>query len=156
MSTVLITGASGFIGRALAAAMSEHHNVLCMSRKNPDLTVPWIRAVSALLRICDSSTNIADIVIHLAAVIGGCQERDGILVNVEGTRCLMRYSMDRGRTPLHAAVNGERPEMVRYLLENGADPFVRENNWDDTPKGWARWSGNEEVIEILREAAQAE
>ena len=137
--------------------MSEHHNVLCMSRKNPDLTVPWIRGdFGSLEDLRQLDEHRIVVVVHLAAVIGGCQERDGILVNVEGTRCLMRYSMDRGRTPLHAAVNGERPEMVRYLLENGADPSVRENNWDDTPMGWARWSGKEEVIEILSEAAQAE
>ncbi|TFG65638.1 MAG: NAD(P)-dependent oxidoreductase, partial [Anaerolineales bacterium] len=37
-----------------------------------------------------------DAVVHLGAVTGGCLERDGILVNVEGTRCLMRYLMDRG------------------------------------------------------------
>jgi UDP-glucose 4-epimerase len=37
-----------------------------------------------------------DGVVHLAAVTGGCLERDGVLVNVEGTRCLMRYLMDRG------------------------------------------------------------
>ena len=43
MSTVLITGASGFIGRALAPAMATHHQVLCMSRRDPGLGLPWIR-----------------------------------------------------------------------------------------------------------------
>jgi len=37
-----------------------------------------------------------DAVIHLGAVTGGCLERDGMLVNVEGTRCLMRYLIDQG------------------------------------------------------------
>ena len=37
-----------------------------------------------------------DAVIHLAAVTGGCIEREGILVNVEGTRCLLRYAAERG------------------------------------------------------------
>ena len=37
-----------------------------------------------------------DMVVHLGAVTGGCSERDGVLVNCEGTRCLMRYLMDRG------------------------------------------------------------
>jgi UDP-glucose 4-epimerase len=36
--------------------------------------------------------------VHLAAVTGGCLEREGILVNVEGTRTLMRYLIDRGCT----------------------------------------------------------
>ena len=97
MNAVLITGASGFIGRALAAAMAASHDVICMSRKNPGLDLPWIRGEFGSfedLRQLDGKE--IDVVVHLAAVTGGCLERDGILVNVEGTRCLMRYLMDRG------------------------------------------------------------
>ncbi len=97
MSTVLITGASGFIGRSLAKAMSAHHNVLCMSRKNPGLELPWIRGdFGSYEDLQQLDDNAIDALIHLGAVTGGCGERDGILVNVEGTRCLMRYLMDRG------------------------------------------------------------
>ena len=39
-----------------------------------------------------------DVVVHLAAVTGGCREEDGLLVNVEGTRKLLRYFSDRGCT----------------------------------------------------------
>ncbi len=97
MSGVLITGASGFIGRALARAMAQSHEVVCMSRRDPGIDTPWVRGVFGefedLRRLDDYAI---DVVIHLAAVTGGCLERDGILVNVEGTRCLMRYLMDRG------------------------------------------------------------
>ena len=97
MSTVLITGASGFIGRSLAKAMSAHHNVLCMSRKNPGLELPWIRGdFGSYEDLQQLDDNAIDALIHLGAVTGGCGERDGILVNVEGTRCLMRYLIDRG------------------------------------------------------------
>lgn len=97
MSTVLITGASGFIGRALATAMSARHEVLCLSRKNPDVGVPWIRGdFGSFEDLRQLDGHSVDVVVHLAAVTGGCLERDGILVNVEGTRCLMRYLMDRG------------------------------------------------------------
>lgn len=97
MSTVLITGASGFIGQGLAASMSVHHNVLCMSRKNPDLNLPWIRGDFASfedLRQLDDQQ--IDAVVHLGAVTGGGPERDQMLANVEGTRCLLRYLIDRG------------------------------------------------------------
>ena len=97
MSAVLITGASGFIGRALVRAMAVRHDVVCMSRNDPGLDLPWIRgdfcSFEDLQRLDD---NPIDVVIHLGAVTGGCLERDGMLVNVEGTRCLMRYLMDRG------------------------------------------------------------
>jgi nucleoside-diphosphate-sugar epimerase len=97
MSTILVTGASGFIGQALAPSLAERHDVICMSRRNPRLELPWVRGDFGAfedLRALDGYE--IDAVVHLAAVTGGCLERDGILVNVEGTRCLMRYLIDRG------------------------------------------------------------
>lgn len=97
MSAILITGASGFIGQGLAPHLAGRHQVVCMSRGDPGLELPWVRGDFGSpedLRQLDGH-NI-DVVVHLAAVTGGCQERDGMLVNVEGTRCLMRYMMDRG------------------------------------------------------------
>ncbi|MEI8196727.1 MAG: NAD(P)-dependent oxidoreductase [Phycisphaerae bacterium] len=98
MKTVVITGASGFIGRALAQALAPQYEVVAISRKNPELErVAWVRGEFGSfedLRALDKWR--IDTVIHLAAVTGGCLERDGILVNVEGTRSLMRNLMDRG------------------------------------------------------------
>ena len=97
MSTILVTGASGFIGKALAASLAEKHDVICMSRANPGLDVPYIRGnFGAFEDLRQLDEYAIDVVVHLAAVTGGCLERDGVLVNVEGTRCLMRYLMDRG------------------------------------------------------------
>jgi len=97
MSTILVTGASGFIGQALAPSLAERHEVICVSRTDPRLGLPWVRAYFGAfedLRALDGYE--IDAAVHLAAVTGGCLERDGILVNVEGTRCLMRYLIDRG------------------------------------------------------------
>lgn len=97
MSSILITGASGFIGKALAESMSARHDVVCMSRSRPEVDLPWIRGsfwAFEDLRQLDSKEIGA--VVHLAAVTGGGMEREQILVNVEGTRCLMRYLIDRG------------------------------------------------------------
>jgi len=114
MSRILVTGASGFIGRALAASLAERHEVICMSRRDPGLGLPYVRGEFSSfedLRGLDRPRTDAgsggaggsnrdhapiDVVVHLAAVTGGCLERDGMLVNVEGTRCLMRHLMDRG------------------------------------------------------------
>jgi len=97
MGTILITGASGFIGKALAASLAEQHDVICMSRKSPDLDLPYVRGdFSAFEDLRQLDRYDIDVVVHLAAVTGGCLEREGILVNVEGTRCLMRYLIDRG------------------------------------------------------------
>ena len=98
MSTILVTGASGFIGKALAAALAPRHQVICLSRHAPGLAeLPYVRGdFGAFEDLRQLDSYPIDVVIHLAAVTGGCFERDGILVNVEGTRCLMRYLMDRG------------------------------------------------------------
>jgi len=77
--------------------MTPNHNVICLSRRSPGSELTWVRGDFGSfedLRQLDKSK--IDVVVHLAAVTGGCFEREGILVNVEGTRCLMRYLMDRG------------------------------------------------------------
>lgn len=97
MSTILVTGASGFIGKALAESLSGRHEVVCISRRHPGLNTPWVRGeFQSFEDLRQLDNRKIDVVVHLAAVTGGCLERDGILVNVEGTRCLMRYLMDRG------------------------------------------------------------
>jgi UDP-glucose 4-epimerase len=97
LSAILITGASGFIGQGLAPHLAGRHEVVCMSRGDPGLELPWVRGDFGSpedLRQLDGHS--IDVVVHLAAVTGGCLERDGMLVNVEGTRRLMRYLIDRG------------------------------------------------------------
>ena len=155
MSTILITGASGLIGKALAGRMAGQHAVLCLSRKNPGVPgTTWIRGDFAAfedLRRLDAQR--VDAVIHLAAVTGGCLERDGLLVNVEGTRCLMRYLIDRGCRkfvmassiavvgfesprfrPLRVPIPGDHPCLDRdgygfskYLMEEVTRYYQRQN-----------------------------
>jgi UDP-glucose 4-epimerase len=97
MGAILITGTSGFIGKALAADLATAHDVVCMSRKKSGLDVPEaIGDFSDFEDLRKLDGYQIDAVVHLAAVTGGCREGDGITVNVEGTRRLMRYLMDRG------------------------------------------------------------
>lgn len=98
MSTILITGASGFIGKTLAESMSGKHEVICLSRSKPDLpAVSYIRGSFAKQKDLKRLDKFNfDAVIHLAAVTGGCSESDAVVVNCEGTRTLMRYLMDSG------------------------------------------------------------
>ncbi len=98
MSTILVTGGSGFIGGALAAALkTAGHDVVCIGRHKPVADVGFVKgdftAFEDLIRLDGWRFDAA---VHLAAVTGGCSERDGILVNVEGSRTLMRYLLDRG------------------------------------------------------------
>lgn len=98
MSTILITGSSGRIGRPLAARLAAaQHQVLCLSRKDPGVAgTTWIRgdfAAAEDMRQLDSYR--IDVLIHLAAVTGGCFEKEAFQINVEGSRRLMRYLIDR-------------------------------------------------------------
>ncbi len=97
MKKILVTGASGFVGNATASALSMNSEVVCLSRRDPGLDLPWVRGDFSDfedLRKLDKHEITG--VVHLAAVTGGCSERDAMLINVEGTRRLMRYLIDRG------------------------------------------------------------
>nr|WP_272956132.1 ankyrin repeat domain-containing protein [Actinopolymorpha rutila] len=91
----------------------------------------------------------------------------GVLVartgRVEAMRLLLEQGFDvnagvRGgvlgpplrRTALHeAALAGNLP-LTRFLVEQGADPELREASFDATPLGWAEHSGEEETAAYLR------
>ncbi|MCX6046219.1 MAG: NAD(P)-dependent oxidoreductase [Chloroflexi bacterium] len=98
MSTILITGASGFIGRALAQSMAHAHTVIALSRKPIDLA--GVTAIAGDFAEPDELHKLddyqIDVLIHLAAVTGGCKEEDGLRVNVAGTHQLLRYLIERG------------------------------------------------------------
>ena len=99
MSTILLTGASGFLGTAMLAELSARHHVVTIGRKAikpADNQTHYQGNFSEFEDLRQLDGHDIDAVVHLAAVTGGCLEREGIMVNVEVTRCLMRYLIDRG------------------------------------------------------------
>jgi len=97
VAVTLITGASGRIGRAVARALGEERPVLCLSRHDPELGLPWVPGDftdPACLGRLDGYE--VEAIVHLGAVTGGCSEEDGLRVNVQGTARLMRHLIDRG------------------------------------------------------------
>ncbi len=96
MGTILVTGASGLIGRALAQFLAAEHEVICLSRSNPELNLPFVQgAFHSPEDLGRLDAHAIDAVCHLAAVTGGCTEAEGMAVNVEGTRQLLRHLVDR-------------------------------------------------------------
>ena len=94
---LLITGASGFVGRALAEWLAPTRPIVCLSRLLVLADAPFVQGEFHSpndLRKLDEYE--IDGVVHLAAVTGGCSEEDGLAVNVVGTRRLLRYLLDRG------------------------------------------------------------
>lgn len=99
MSTILLTGASGFLGTRLLAELSTRHTVVTIGRKklpNAEGQHHYLGNFVEFEDLRQLDGHQIDAAVHLAAVTGGCLEREGILVNVEGTRCLLRYLIDRG------------------------------------------------------------
>ena len=94
---ILVTGASGFIGRALSTALAQSHEVVALTRGRADLGVPTVRGdfqeYEDLLRLDEHRFDGA---VHLGAVIGGAPERTAISVNAAGTRTLLHYLRHRG------------------------------------------------------------
>lgn len=98
MSGILITGTSGFIGRALAQSMAKDHEVFCISRQRTE--VAGVTAIQGDFTSPDDLRKLdptkIDVVVHLAAVTGGGAEEELLRVNVMGTYQLVRYLIDGG------------------------------------------------------------
>lgn len=56
---------------------------------------------------------------------------------------------DADVTPLHLAVLGNHPEIVRLLVDAGANPHIRDSRHDSDALGWARFFERTEIVRIL-------
>lgn len=78
---------------------------------------------------------------------------------VEAARILVEYDAkgdvllapggQSPRTAMHEAANRGHLEIVRLLIDNGADTSVVEPLWGGTAAGWARHGGHTEMAELL-------
>lgn len=53
-------------------------------------------------------------------------------------------------TPLHWAAYSGHLDMVRFLVDRGADVSARDDEWQGTPESWAARRGHEAVVDYLR------
>lgn len=125
---ILITGGAGFLGGGLIEALDAETRArcVCLVRKTTPALASSVGAVvegffgdpATLEKLAGHDITA---VVHLAAVTGGCSEADGMAVNVEGTRVLLRHFADRGcrRFVLAssiAAVGLQRPDFRPLTL----------------------------------------
>jgi ankyrin repeat protein len=55
----------------------------------------------------------------------------------------------RRTTPLHNAAMAGHLEMVKLLIELGANPTIRDTEFHATPRGWAQYNGQTVVADYL-------
>lgn len=98
---ILITGAGGFVGRALVTALRDSHDIVAVDSRlgniqgiEGDITDPFVIA-TAIAGGCDA-------IVHLATVPGGAAESDPALakaVNVDATMALIDAAAASGNQP---------------------------------------------------------
>ena len=84
------------------------------------------------------------------------------LVAKRGDREALDWLLERGRdvdarwshwgcmlTPMHLAILANHPEIVRRLVDAGADRTVRDSQFDATPREWAEHFGHAEITALL-------
>jgi ankyrin repeat protein len=81
--------------------------------------------------------------------------RDCAMVDVETCLWLVQQGYDintrnrSGQTVLHGYALFNNPDAVTTLLQHGADPEAKENNWQATPLGMALHHHHWPVVEVL-------
>ncbi|HXF64549.1 MAG TPA: NAD(P)-dependent oxidoreductase [Caldilineaceae bacterium] len=123
---VLVTGATGFIGRHLAARLAAEHEVIALARRPPRSPIAGVRYVSQDLAAPLDEARLPgriDGVIHQAALIEAEAAPDDalpFLVNVVATWRLLNYARRAGaHLFLHASTGG--------VYGCGNRPFVEED-----------------------------
>ena len=99
---IALTGATGFVGRAVVSAlMAKSHQVSALVRDPARANLPpEVRQVQGDLQnsaALDDLTQGADVVIHVAGVIGALRRADYFLANEQGTRAVAEAAVTQWR-----------------------------------------------------------
>jgi nucleoside-diphosphate-sugar epimerase len=101
---VLVTGAAGFVGRALIRSLGDAHQVVALDRDCAGLRVE--RAIAGDLTDPDALVRAfadpVDAIVHLATVPGGAAEADPALgwrINMDGSFALLDAAARHGNCP---------------------------------------------------------
>lgn len=103
---LLITGAGGFVGRALIAALAGGHDIVAIDRDCSAIRAGTVRRIEGDFAdsrlIAQAVEGGVDAVVHLATMPGGAAEQDpaeAFRVNVTGSAALLDAITAGGRTP---------------------------------------------------------
>ncbi|MDH6235553.1 NAD-dependent epimerase/dehydratase family protein [Cryobacterium sp. CG_9.6] len=122
---VLVTGASGFLGRAVAAEIAAAgHSVRTFQRRPSG--VPGVEDVLGSLTTAADVTHAVkgmDAVVHLAAKVSLAGDpAEFTAVNVEGTRTLLRLAADAGASRFVYVSSPSVAHAGASIMGSGAEP----------------------------------
>jgi nucleoside-diphosphate-sugar epimerase len=131
---ILITGATGFIGRHLAGALSKTHSVRCLSRKTSDITTLRDYDVDIAygdLLVKESlgpALDGIDLVYHLAGEVYSRHKQDYYKGNVLATQNLLEACKEKGtkRIIFLSSISVYKPATKGTLLseESACEPIT--------------------------------
>ena len=131
-----ITGASGFIGRAIAHHLVEQDQRVraLIRRPDQDLETLGVELVRGSMEDAESLQQLvegADAVVHCAGAIRARRSSEFSEVNAEGTRRLVRaavQSASRPRVLLMSSLAAREPELSAYAQSKrrGEEVLARE------------------------------
>jgi ankyrin repeat protein len=132
--------ADAFVAAALAADRERMGRLL---EDHPELAAQLRQARPALITWAATCGS--------AAAVGFLAEL-GFDVNALGRTDVP--SDQPWQTALHKAAEDGNLELARTLLRLGADPDIRDQRFDSTPLGWARYFSRPALIELLEPVTQ--
>jgi ankyrin repeat protein len=108
--------------------------------------------IAALVRLAESDPEAATLDSVIMAAVDARQHEIGVWLLERGADPNARSDAPSRHTALHAAAWNGDLRMVRLLLGAGADPHVRDLQYDADPRGWAATSlevtDNRDCIEV--------
>ncbi len=136
MATFAVTGATGFIGRALTKALLSHSHQVRVLVRHPNTALP--QPVQPILGTLENRVSLealaesADVVIHLAGLTAALDRRTYFKTNAAGTAQLLAALESRGTpTPLvHvSSLAAREPELSDYSAsKRAAETLVESAN----------------------------
>ncbi len=115
-------------------------------------TIPESNGSSAATRACSTSSTVEPPTADLVDQAAGYGRWDLVIGLVQRGAPISTT----GRTPLHLAAGAGELEVVKTLLDHGADPAVTDPEFHATPLQWAEFLRRRAVSEYLIDARDAQ